>query len=340
MYRCLQLAALGMPTVAPNPMVGAVLVYNNSIIGEGFHQKFGEAHAEINCINSVRATHAHLIAQSTLYVSLEPCAHFGKTPPCTNIIIAHQIKKVIIACVDIFSEVNGAGIAKLKAAGIEVITDVLKDEAIDLNKRFFAFHKTKMPYVILKWAQTGNHKVAGLHGAQINITNHFSNVLVHKWRSEESAIMVGKNTALLDNPALTTRLWKGKNPVRVVIDRALALPAHLNLFDGKVHTIVYNHKKNNTGKNLTYCMLADTPGFLQQVLSDLYNRGVNSVIVEGGTSLLNAFITLNLWNEARVFTNTAMQIEGIDAPVFDGLKPSAAHTIDSDLVQFYFNENM
>jgi len=326
-----------MQTVAPNPMVGAVLVYNNRILGEGFHQKFGDAHAEVNCINSVREAERHLIQQGTLYVSLEPCAHFGKTPPCAEMIIAHGIKKVVIGCQDIFSEVNGAGIAKLREQGIEVVTDILKKEALQLNKRFFTFHQMKRPYVILKWAQTNNHKIAGTFGARVKITNAFSNQMVHKWRSEEAAIMVGRNTALLDDPQLTTRLWEGKNPTRVIVDRQLALPVELNVFDVAAPTIVYNVLRQQTKENITYHKLQDNDRLLQQVLNDLYNRGINSVMVEGGALLLNAFIGTDLWDEARVFTNTSMQIDGVAAP--DGLQmnPTKNVQLHNDILQYYFN---
>lgn len=210
MQRCLDLASKGLGSVSPNPMVGAVLVYENRIIGEGYHEQFGQAHAEVNCINSVQESDTHLIPQSTLYVSLEPCSHFGKTPPCSNLIIDCKIPKVVIACRDTFEQVNGKGIDQLKAAGIHVQVGILEKEAIQLNKRFFTFHSKKRPYVILKWAQSSNHKIANADFSRVLISNSFTNRLVHKWRSEEDAIMVGPNTALHDNPGLTTRNWPGK----------------------------------------------------------------------------------------------------------------------------------
>lgn len=209
MQRCFQLALLGTGQVAPNPMVGAVLVYKSKIIGEGFHQRFGEAHAEVRCIENVSDADQHLIKESTLYVSLEPCSHFGKTPPCTDLIIKHEIKNVVIACTDPFKEVNGNGINILKDAGIKVTTDVLKKEAVHLNKRFFTFHNSQRPYIILKWAQSNNNKIAE-DGSRTYISNAYTNKLVHKWRSEEGAILIGTNTAFLDDPELTNRLWSGK----------------------------------------------------------------------------------------------------------------------------------
>ena len=207
--RCLQLAKLGAGNVAPNPMVGAVLVHNHIIIGEGYHKQFGEAHAEVNCINSVIAEQKSLIEKSTMFVSLEPCSHFGKTPPCSNLIIQQKIKKVVIGCRDIYEEVDGKGIERLRNAGVEVVTGILENESKELNKRFFTFHQQKRPYIILKWVQSANGKI-GSENERIFISNNYSNRLVHKWRSEEAAILVGKNTVLIDDPALTTRLWKGK----------------------------------------------------------------------------------------------------------------------------------
>src|SRR5215207_8983700 len=218
MHRCLELARLGSGSVAPNPMVGAVLVYKDMIIGEGYHQQYGEAHAEVNCLNSVRPEHQHLIEQSTLYVSLEPCAHYGKTPPCADLIIQKKIPEVVVGCCDPFIQVNGKGIEKLQSAAVNVTIGVLEEECKQLNKRFFGFHTVQRPYVILKWAQTADGKVAGNDYGRKRISNQQTNRIVHKWRSEETTVVVGTNTALYDDPALTTRLWAGKNPVRIVVD--------------------------------------------------------------------------------------------------------------------------
>ncbi len=228
MQRCLGLAKLGAGHVAPNPMVGAVLVYNDRIIGEGYHQQYGKAHAEVNCINSVKEDDIQLIEKSTLYVSLEPCAHYGKTPPCADLIIAKKIPTVVIACRDTYEEVNGRGIDKLKAANVNVIVGVLEKDAIELNKRFFTFYTKHRPYIILKWAQSNDGKIANADHSRVFISNEESNRLVHKWRSEEAAILVGTNTALYDDPELTTRLWTGNNPIRLVIDMEVKLPISLN----------------------------------------------------------------------------------------------------------------
>ncbi|MGZ5221245.1 MAG: bifunctional diaminohydroxyphosphoribosylaminopyrimidine deaminase/5-amino-6-(5-phosphoribosylamino)uracil reductase RibD, partial [Chitinophagaceae bacterium] len=216
MWRCIQLARLGSGNVAPNPMVGSVLVHGNKIIGDGYHRQFGQAHAEVNCLASVKEEHKSFIADSTLYVSLEPCAHFGKTPPCVDLIIKNKIPLVVVGCRDPFSQVNGKGIEKLQAAGIEVIVGILENECRDLNKRFFLYHQERRLYIVLKWAQTSDNKIGLLVSGGLAISNEFSNRLVHKWRSEEMAIVVGTNTAFNDDPQLNTRLWPGKNPVRVV----------------------------------------------------------------------------------------------------------------------------
>ena len=241
MHRCLELASLGMGNVAPNPMVGAVLVYDNRIIGEGYHMQFGGPHAEVNCINSVKPADRELISKSSLYVSLEPCNHFGKTPPCSDLIIKNRIPEVVIACTDPFEKVNGSGINKLMEAGVKVITGILEKNAISLNTRFFTFHQQKRPYIILKWAQSANKKISGKNGEPVRISHALTDRLVHRWRSEEAAIMVGTNTALKDNPSLTTRLWKGKNPIRIVVDNQLKIPSAFTLFNGEAPLIIFNH---------------------------------------------------------------------------------------------------
>lgn len=315
MERCLQLAELGAGYVAPNPMVGAVLVYEDRIIGEGYHQQYGQAHAEVNCINSVREEDRELINKSTMYVSLEPCAHYGKTPPCADLIVEKKIPNVVIGCKDDYLEVNGKGIEKLQANGVNVITGVLEKECIELNKRFFTFHQQKRPYIILKWAQSNNKKISGKDNKRVLISNEMSNRLVHKWRSEEAAILVGTNTALKDDPALTTRLWPGNNPVRLVIDNNLQLPSTLQLFDRSVKTIVFNTIKQEEHENLSFYKI-DKEDSIKQILQALYTLKLQSVIVEGGTKLLQSFIDEGLWDEARVITNIALDIEkGIDAPI-------------------------
>jgi diaminohydroxyphosphoribosylaminopyrimidine deaminase/5-amino-6-(5-phosphoribosylamino)uracil reductase len=314
MSRCIQLAQLGAGNVAPNPMVGAVLVYENNIIGEGYHQQYGKAHAEVNCITSVDEKDKSFIEKSTIYVSLEPCAHHGKTPPCTDLIIKNKIKKVIIGCKDIYKEVAGKGIEKLRNAGIEVVTDILEQKCKELNKRFFTFHQKQRPYIILKWAQSVNGKIGSNNNERILISNDYSNRLVHKWRSEEAAILVGTNTAIKDDPSLTTRLWKGKNPVRVVIDKELKLLSSAKLISKETNTIIFNLVKTSVEENINYIRLGNE-SFLQEILFSLYKLNIQSVLVEGGARTLQSFIDAGLWDEARIITNETMLIEnGIKAP--------------------------
>ena len=334
MSRCIQLAELGAGNVAPNPMVGAVLVYDDKIIGDGYHKKYGEAHAEVNCINSVEEKNKHLIEKSTIYVSLEPCAHYGKTPPCADLIIKNNIPKVVIGTKDIYKEVAGAGIEKLKNAGIEVLTGVLENECIDLNKRFFTFHQKQRPFIILKWAQSSNRKI-GSERERILISNDYSNRLVHRWRSEEAAILVGTNTALKDDPLLTTRLWKGKNPIRIVIDKNLKLPHELKIFSKTTNTIIFNSLKNTIEENVEYIKL-ENKNLLEEILRTLYKLNIQSVLVEGGAKTLQSFIDAGLWDEARVITNEEMIIEsGIDAPEIKSFKLIKQERYFSDLINYY-----
>ena len=336
MHRCLQLAKLGAGHVAPNPMVGAVLVYQNTIIGEGYHQQYGQAHAEVNCINSVSEAHKALIEKSTLYVSLEPCAHHGKTPPCADLIIKNNIPNVVIACRDIYTEVDGKGIQKLQQAGINIITGVLEKEAQELNKRFFTFHTKKRPYIILKWAQSNDAKIAESNFSAVKITNDTTNRLVHQWRSQEAAILVGANTALHDNPKLTTRFWKGKNPVRLVIDRQLKLPASLHLFDGAVETIVFNQIKESEENGIVFHKLGDSENIIPGLLNALYRLNIQSVFIEGGAILLQSFIDHHCWDEARVIINEELNIgEGIKAPLLKRSRLINTQKIGVDLVSTY-----
>ena len=336
MRRCLELAALGTGFVAPNPMVGAVLVHNDLIIGEGYHMKYGEAHAEVNCINSIPGHKKHLIKESTLYVSLEPCNHSGKTPPCSDLIIKEQIPKVIIACKDPFEKVNGSGIEKLKTNGIEIITGLLEKEATWLNRRFFSFHKKQRPYIILKWAQSNNLKIAGEHFRPVKISNEITDRLVHKWRSEEAAIMVGTNTALSDDPSLTTRLWHGHDAVRVVVDSELKLPASLNLFNNLVPTIIINRIKQEEAGNNFFYKYAEHEDVPAATINVLRQHNINSLIIEGGARLLQSFINIGLWDEARVITNKELNInDGMDAPVLENAIPINKEMIRSDEISYY-----
>ena len=337
MSRCIELAKLAAGNVAPNPMVGAILVYDNKIIGEGYHQKYGEPHAEVNCINSVKDEHKSFITESTLHVSLEPCSHFGKTPPCVDLIISNKIPKVIVGCKDVYKEVAGRGIKKLRDANIEVIENVLESECIDLNKRFFTFHNKFRPYIILKWAQSANGKIAAVD-KRIFISNDYSNRLVHKWRSEEASIMAGTNTVSTDDPSLTTRLWKGKNPIRVIIDKDLKLPATLKVFNDEAKTIIYNSTKNSTEQNLFYIKL-DKENFIDELVHSLFEMNIQSILIEGGAKTLQSFIDADLWNEARVITNTELVIEnGIQAPGMKNFKLQKQEKYFSDIVNFYKND--
>ncbi len=340
MHRCLELATKGAGQVAPNPMVGAVLVHEEKIIGEGWHQKYGEAHAEVNCIDqAIQNGFAELIPRSTLYVSLEPCAHFGKTPPCTDLIIQNKIPEVVIGCRDPFIEVDGKGIQKLKAAGVIVITNVLEAECKELNKRFFTFHTQHRPYVILKWAMTKDGFMAPLtheKGSRLLISNEYSNRLVHQWRSEESSILVGTNTALLDDPGLTTRLWPGQSPVRLVVDMELKLPPSLKLFDQRHRTIVFNTVKHEEEGNCWYYQVTEEVSLVHQVLNALYQLKIQSVLVEGGARLLQSFIDEDAWDEARIITNEQLETgTGLKAPSLDMMQLTGQERQGNDTTSYF-----
>ncbi len=339
MERCIQLAQLGAGSVAPNPMVGAVLVHNNRIIGEGWHKKYGGAHAEVNCIASVQEEDKPLISASTIYVSLEPCAHFGKTPPCADLIIKYNIPEVVVGCRDPFDAVNGKGIEKLEQAGIKVTVGVLARKCLQLNERFFTYHLKKRPFVILKWAQTTDGFIAREFRAErLLITNSETNTLVHKWRSEEAAILVGTNTALLDNPSLTNRLWTGNSPVRLVLDLDMKLPATLNLFDGEQRTIVFNTQKQEEQQNLLYYKISNKENLLQEIMAALYEFKILSVIVEGGTALIQSFIDAGLWDQANVITNTVLSInKGLAAPHLQNASLLETTAIGTDVINVWQN---
>lgn len=347
MKRCLELALLGAGHVAPNPMVGAVLVFDERIIGEGYHERYGEAHAEVNCIRSVRPEDLALIGRSTMYVSLEPCAHHGKTPPCADLIIKMNIPRVVVGCRDPFKEVNGKGIEKLLAAGITVDQGVLEEECIYLNRRFFTFNVHHRPWILLKWAQSANGKIA-TYGGRTLISNEYTNRLVHKWRSEEASILVGTNTALSDDPELTARLWNGPDPVRLVVDKKLRLPRHLKIFDGKVRTIVFNAARHDMGEasgleapgsgSPGYYQLAEDSNLVHQLVIALYQLKIQSVLVEGGAKLLQSFIDEGYWDEARIITNKSMQIpDGLAAPELGASRLLLTEERFSDTIQFYGN---
>ena len=315
MLRCFELAQKGLGYVAPNPLVGSVLVNNGNIIGEGFHAEYGLDHAEVNAIRDAEKKYSEIVSTSELYVSLEPCSHFGKTPPCSDFIISKGIKKVYISNTDSNILVAGKGISKLRSAGIEVVENLLSDEGRKTNKRFFSFHEKKRPFIILKWAQTSDGFIGPISKEKIQISGNQSHELVHKWRSEEQAILVGKETAITDNPQLNVRLWEGKNPIRVVIDSKLLLPEDLNLFNQNITTIIFNSIKDQTENNISFVKLNFKSSILNQLLSYLYSINIQSIIIEGGTITLQKFIDENLWDEARIFTSPRKINYGIKAPV-------------------------
>ena len=314
--RCIELAKNGLGNTYPNPLVGSVIVHNGKIIGEGYHHKCGEAHAEVNAVNSVK--NKKLLKESTIYVNLEPCAHIGRTPACSTMIINNKIPKVVVGSIDTFSKVSGKGVEMLQNAGIDVTVGVLENECRELNKRFFTFHEKKRPYIILKWAQTKDGFIDIIrtnkneHGEWI--TNELSKILVHKWRTEEPAIMVGTETAQLDNPKLDVREWSGKNPLRITIDKSLRLSMELNILDKSIKTLVYNHIKNEENENLEFKKINFNENIIPQILTDLYKRDIQSIIIEGGEKLLTTFIDNNLWDEARIFIGNKYFKQGIKAP--------------------------
>lgn len=346
MHRCLQLALLGQGRVAPNPMVGAVLVYEDRIIGEGWHQQYGGPHAEVVCIASVAEADRHLISQATIYVSLEPCAHFGKTPPCADLIIDQGIPSVVVGCRDPFPLVAGKGIEKLEAAGVTVKLGVLEKECQQLNKRFFLFHTQHRPYITLKWAQTADAKIGSGDPAQrLLISGPHANRLVHRWRSEEAAILVGTNTALADNPSLTTRLWPGIHPIRLVLDLHNRLPQSLQVFDAAAPTIVFNlyrHTIENAAHlraakgEVCYYQVSEDASLVHQIINALYQLQIQSVLVEGGARLLQSFIDEDLWDEARLITNEQLTAPlGLAAPVLQQYQLMHLEQLQSDTIRFY-----
>ncbi|HEY1011016.1 bifunctional diaminohydroxyphosphoribosylaminopyrimidine deaminase/5-amino-6-(5-phosphoribosylamino)uracil reductase RibD [Daejeonella sp. JGW-45] len=340
MRRCLELACLGMGSVSPNPMVGAVIVCDDRIIGEGYHKAFGEAHAEVNALRSVLDTHANgheLLKRSTIYVSLEPCVHFGKTPPCTDLIINNNIPRVVVGCSDPYGQVNGKGIEKLRDAGVEVVIGVLEHECLLLNKRFDTRIKQQRPYIILKWARTRDGFFAPADLSQKWITARSAKQLVHKWRSEEDAVLVGSNTVRADNPRLNVREWSGKSPVRIVVDRNLELAKNLHIFDQSQDTIIFNALKTELDGRIKYLELEDFGNLLPQLICyQLYLMDVQSVIIEGGATILGLFISAGLWDEARVFTGTGEWTRGIKSPSLPG-SPLETLNIGPDILTIWRN---
>lgn len=334
MHRAFELATQGLGQVSPNPMVGCVIVHDGKIIGEGWHQKYGEAHAEVNAVNSV--ADKSLLKDSTVYVTLEPCAHFGKTPPCADLLVGHKVKRVVIANKDPFPLVNGGGIEKLQYAGAAVEIGVLAEKGREINKRFFSAVEKGRPYIILKWAQTADGFIAHENFDSKWISNEHSRRLVHKWRAEEDAILVGTNTARHDNPSLNVRDWRGKHPLRLVLDKKLGLDSKLNLFDRSIPTVCYNLEKDEVANNLVFKKVSEK-NIIPDILSDLHDRKIQSLIVEGGSALINSFLDTNLWDEARVFTAKNTFGSGIDAPRVAG-KLWRNEQIKGDQLNIILNE--
>lgn len=329
--RCIELAKNGLGTTYPNPMVGSVIVYNDMIIGEGWHKKAGEPHAEVNAINSVKDK--SLLQKATIYVSLEPCSHFGKTPPCCDLIIKNKIPNVVIGSVDPNIKVAGNGIKKLTEAGANVTVGVLETECYDLNKRFFTFHQKKRPYIILKWAETKDGFIAPtekLEQKPVWITNPYSRQLVHKWRTEEQAILVGTQTVIDDNPKLDARDWFGNNPIRLVIDQNNRIPKDSHIFDNQTKTIIFSKIKTEIAEENTIFEVIDfEQNIAQQIIVILYKYQIQSVIIEGGKQTLQTFIDANLWDEARIFIGNSHFNIGTKAPKLL-LKDFERHIIDTD----------
>ncbi|MGY5356199.1 bifunctional diaminohydroxyphosphoribosylaminopyrimidine deaminase/5-amino-6-(5-phosphoribosylamino)uracil reductase RibD [Wenyingzhuangia sp. IMCC45467] len=341
MQRAVSLAKKGTRLAYPNPCVGAVIVCDGKIIGEGYTSAYGGPHAEVNAINSV--ADESLLSKSTLYVTLEPCAHYGKTPPCANLIEAKNIPKIYIGCVDTFAAVAGKGIEILLKAGREVHVGVLEEECLELHKRFFAYHNKKRPYIILKWAETQDGFIDKVRDVNhINdakptwISNDLSKQKVHQIRAEEHAIMVGTNTALKDNPSLNTRSYGGVSPIRILIDRNLRVPNNYELYNGEVKTIIFTEKEVDSDK-VQYEKIDFSKNMLPQIMEVLYKEKIQSVLVEGGKQLLDTFIDENLWDEAFVFVGDKDFKTGISAPVLK-INVEKNFTLGSNTVKHYKNK--
>ncbi|BDU27645.1 bifunctional diaminohydroxyphosphoribosylaminopyrimidine deaminase/5-amino-6-(5-phosphoribosylamino)uracil reductase RibD [Flavobacterium sp. GSB-24] len=335
--RCIELAQNGLGTTYPNPMVGSVIVYENQIIGEGWHKKAGEPHAEVNAVRSVKDK--SLLKKATIYVSLEPCSHFGKTPPCCDLIIANQIPNVVVGTVDPNEKVAGKGILKLIEAGANVTVGVLEDECNELNKRFFTFHQKKRPYIILKWAESQDgflapEKTISQDRKPIWITNTYSRQLVHKWRTEEQAILVGTQTAIDDNPKLNARDWSGNNPVRVVIDRENKIDENSFIFDDTVKTTIFSNENKKTSTTNTQFEVIDfSKNIIPEILDVLYKNQIQSIIIEGGRQTLQSFIDENIWDEARIFVGKQSFGNGTKAPIISRKNNSKTTILSDELIQ-------
>lgn len=333
MRRCFDLALNGMGSVSPNPLVGCAITHNGTIIGEGWHKKYGGPHAEVNAVASV--ADASLLPMSTVYVNLEPCSHFGKTPPCADMLVERRVKKVVVSNLDSNELVSGKGIKKLRDAGIEVLTGVLEADGRYINRRFFTYVEKLRPYIILKWAQTSDGFISSNSHEWFRISNSFSQQLVHRWRSEEDAFLVGTQTAATDNPKLNVREWSGRDPLRVVIDRNLRLDKTLNLFDGSIATICYNTIKSEERTKMTFVKV-DGNNLANEIVADLFKRKIQSLVVEGGAETLKLFINSGLWDEARVFKSEVTFGGGVYAPPLPG-SPISTTEVANDLLSVYQN---
>jgi len=341
MQLCTDLAQKACGNTYPNPMVGCVIVHNTSIIGKGYHHKAGEPHAEINAINSV--AHKELLSESTLYVNLEPCAHYGKTPPCSDAIIEHDIQRVVIGCRDAYHEVDGKGIERMRKAGIQIDVGVLEQESYALNRRFFTFHKKQRPYIILKWAQTQDRfidRAADMKNGTkgVWITDEICKKRVHEWRTHEQAILIGTNTAHIDNPQLTTRLVKGNNPLRLVIDLKNRLPDSLHIKDKSTPTIIFTQKQIPSQHNLEYVRILNSETMWTEIMGFLYTRNIQSLIIEGGARILEDVIEKNMWDEMRIFTGPEYFYRGIQAPHIHK-KPDSTEYIGNSKLSIFFNDS-
>jgi len=343
MKRCIELAKNGLGTTYPNPLVGSVIVHNGKIIGEGWHKKAGENHAEVNAVNSVKDK--SLLKEATIYVNLEPCSHFGKTPPCCDLIIANEIPNVVIGTVDPFTKVAGNGIKKLIESGKNVTVGVLDDECNELNKRFFTFHQKKRPYVILKWAETTDGFIAPSMQKPLQhdklkpvwITNPYSRQLVHKWRTEEQAILVGTNTVLDDNPKLDARDFSGNNPIRIVLDKSHKISENYHVKDNAQKTIFITENENFIPtENCIYENAIFDINIISSICDIFYKNDIQSIIIEGGSKTLQSFIDANLWDEARVFIGQTTFQNGTLAPTFSG-NSFASFYIMNDELKFFKN---
>lgn len=339
MQRCIDLALRGKGSVAPNPMVGAVLVHQDTIIGEGWHKAYGLAHAEVDCFEQVPPELRHLIPESTLYVNLEPCAHYGKTPPCAHRIVKEGVKKVVIANQDPFEAVNGRGITILQEAGIEVETGLLADAGAWLNRAFFTFHKEHRPYVVLKWAQSADGFLAPATPSRLQISGPISSRWVHKWRTEHAAILVGHNTALIDDPQLTARHWPGKQPLRIVIDRSASLPRTAAIFQHPSPIWIVNEHKTEQEGNVHWWQLPMGSALWPALMELLYNQGIQSIIIEGGAQVLQQCIDQGFWDEARVFTGATHLQQGLAAPKLVSAHLATIMQLHQDSMSLYLRQN-